>query len=167
MSVAVTTRIRPMEPRDWPDVERIYRQGIDTGEATFETTTPTREAFDRSHLRDRRLVAVEGERVVGWAALSPVSAREAYAGVAEVSVYVDAGARGRGVGSALLAALVESSDRGGIWTLQAVMFPENEASVALHRRHGFREVGKRERIGQRDGRWRDTLLFERRSGTVG
>jgi phosphinothricin acetyltransferase len=167
MSTAVTTRIRPMGPADWPDVERIYRDGIQTGEATFETAPPSRAAFDRAHLAEHRVVALLGDEVVGWAALSPTSAREVYAGVAEVSVYVDARARGRGVGSALLGALVESSERHGIWTLQAVMFPENRASLALHRRHGFRKVGRRERIAQRDGRWRDTVLLERRSRVVG
>jgi L-amino acid N-acyltransferase YncA len=159
-------RVARLHPQDWPEVRRIFEEGIATGEATFETEAPSWEAWDGSHLPRHRFVAREDDRVAGWAALSPVSARPAYAGVAEVSVYVAEEARGRGVGAALLAALVDSSERGGIWTLQAVPFPENEASVRLHRSAGFREVGRRERIGRLHGVWRDTVLLERRSEVV-
>jgi L-amino acid N-acyltransferase YncA len=159
--------IRPLTHEDWPAVERIYAEGIATGQATFETTPPTWEGFDSDRLPHLRLVAVENGVVVGWAALSPSSARECYAGVAEHSVYVTESARGRGVGRALLESLVSAADAAGIWTVQTSVFPENEASVALHERVGFRVVGRRERIARLDGEWRDTLLLERRSPTVG
>ncbi|MFW6200950.1 MAG: N-acetyltransferase family protein [Gemmatimonadota bacterium] len=159
--------ISPMRPGDWDAVREIYAQGIATGDATFETEVPDRAAWDEGHLGSCRLVARLDGAVAGWAALSPVSDRCAYEGVAEVSVYVGEQHRGRGVGSALLGALVEASERAGIWTLQAGMFPENEASVALHERHGFRRVGVRERFGRLNGRWRDVLLLERRSTEVG
>ena len=167
--------IEELRAGDRQAVLDIYAEGIATGDATFETEAPSWEKWDASHLREPRLVARTGEGVKegmqedvkGWAALSPVSSRVVYAGVAEVSVYVGAGSRGEGVGGALLAALVEASERAGLWTLQAGIFPENEASVRLHLRCGFREVGRRERIGRMDGRWRDTLLFERRSRVVG
>jgi L-amino acid N-acyltransferase YncA len=155
--------IRDLRPADWPEVASIYAEGIETGDATFETEVPDWEAWDAAHSAEHRLVAVEDGRVVGWAALSPVSDRRCYAGVAEHSVYVAAAARGRGVGSTLLRALIESTERGGIWTLQSGIFPENEASVALHTACGFRVVGVRERLGRRDGVWRDVLLLERRS----
>lgn len=159
--------IREMDLSDWPSVARIYSEGIESGHATFETDVPGWEAWDSGHLEDCRLVAeVEGE-VVAWAALGPVSPRRVYRGVAEVSLYVGSAARGRQVGSELLAALVECSENAGIWTLQAVIFPENEASIALHARHGFRLVGTRERIGSHHERWRDTVLLERRSLDVG
>jgi phosphinothricin acetyltransferase len=156
-----------MEDKDWRTVQSIYREGIVTGNATFETDTPEWEVWDRNHLRDCRLVARKEGQVIGWAALSPVSGRRVYAGVAEVSVYVAASARGKGVGKALLRALVEESERQGIWTLQAGIFPENVASIALHKRCGFREVGRRERLGQMDGVWRDVVLMERRSKVAG
>ena len=152
---------------DWDAVRAIYREGIVTGNATFETDAPAWEAWDKGHLRACRLVARAGGRVMGWAALSPVSGRCVYAGVAEVSVYVSASARGQGIGKALLGALVEESERAGLWTLQAGIFPENMASIVLHRAHGFREVGRRERIGQMNGVWRDVVLMERRSKAVG
>jgi phosphinothricin acetyltransferase len=155
-----------MTPADWPQVARIYREGMETGNATFETEVPAWEAWDASHLLEHRIVAVEDDEVLGWAALSPVSRRECYRGVAEVSVYVAAAVRGRGIGRALLAALVESSERGGIWTLQATVFDGNAASLALHRGAGFREVGRRERIARLHGEWRDTILLERRSPTI-
>jgi L-amino acid N-acyltransferase YncA len=163
MSAAVTA----MQDEDWEDVRRIYLEGIATGDATFETEAPAREAWDRGHLRAGRLVARLDGRVVGWAALSPVSGRCVYAGVAEASVYVAAAARGRGVGKALLTALVEESERAGIWTLQGGVFPENAASIALQKACGFREVGRRERLGRHRGVWRDVLLMERRSRAVG
>jgi L-amino acid N-acyltransferase YncA len=159
--------IKALCPDDWGAVRAIYQQGIATGNATFETTTPTWEGWDASHLPTCRLVALRDGQVVGWAALSPASGRRVYAGVAEVSVYVAAPARGQGVGKALLSALVEASEREGIWTLQAGIFPENEASIALHKSCGFRVVGRRERLGQMDGVWRDVLLMERRSTVTG
>ena len=160
--------IDQMRASDWEQVRAIYLEGIRTGDATFETEAPSWERWDEAHLPFARLVMRDlvrhdGEQVLGWAALSPVSKREVYRGVAEVTVYVAEAARGRGIGRALLEALIEESERNGIWTLQASIFPENTASVELHRRCGFREVGRRERIARLHGIWRDTLLFERRS----
>ena len=155
-----------MAPRDWERVRSIYLEGIATGHTTFETVAPSWEKWDAGHLQVARLVAREGDRVLGWAALSAVSSREVYRGVAELSVSVGRESRGRGVGRALLEALIAESERNGIWTLQASIFPENVASVKLHLRCGFREVGRRERIAKLNGVWRDTLLFERRSRTV-
>jgi phosphinothricin acetyltransferase len=159
--------VAEMKAADWEQVRAIYLEGIATGHATFETTAPEWEKWDAGHLRKARLVAREGEAILGWAALSPVSDRCVYGGVAEVSVYVGARGRGRGVGRALLEALVEASEQNGIWTLQAGVFPENAASIKLHLNCGFREVGRRERIGKLNGVWRDTLLLERRSRSVG
>ena len=159
--------ITVLRPDHWEEVRVIYAEGIATGEATFETETPSWETWDAGHLNEGRLVAREGGQVVGWAALSPVSDRCAYKGVAEVSVYVGAEHQGKGVGGALLEALIEESEKHGIWTLQAGVFPENAASVRLHTRRGFRKVGVRERLGRVDGCWRDVLLLERRSGLVG
>jgi L-amino acid N-acyltransferase YncA len=150
----------------WPEVARIYADGMTTRNATFETDVPTWEDWDRSHLPDHRFVALEDGRVVGWVAVSQVSDRCVYGGVVENSVYVDEAARGRGVGRRLLEALVESTERAGIWTIQTGIFPENEASVAVHERVGFRVVGRRERLGKLDGAWRDVLLLERRSPVV-
>ena len=159
--------LEPMGPADWESVRAIYREGIATGNATFEQSAPEWEQWDEGHLRACRLVARSGGEVIGWAALSPASRRRVYRGVAEVSVYVSGRARRQGVGMALLIALIESSEREGIWTLQAGIFPENTASVELHRRAGFRVVGTRERLGSMDGRWRDVVLMERRSAVVG
>jgi len=160
--------LRAMEPGDWPAVLAIYLAGISTGHATFETNAPSWEQWDASHLPFARIVAVAGESpVVGWAALSRVSSRAAYSGVAEVSVYVALDARGSGVGRSLLESLIQMSESNGVWTLQASIFPENSASVALHLRCGFREVGVRKRIAQLQGAWRDTVLFERRSEVAG
>ena len=159
--------IAAMVASDWDDVARIYADGIASGVATFETEVPTREEWDRAHLPGHRLLAREDARVVGWAALTPASPRRVYTGVARVSVYVAADARGRGVGTALLAALVESSEAGGVWTLEAGILPENEASVRMHERCGFRVVGRRERLGRMRGEWRDVLLLERRSTVAG
>lgn len=156
-----------MSDNDWPAVREIYREGIETGDATFETIVPELVVWDAGHLRGCRLVARDGIDVVGWAALSAVSRRLVYSGVAEVSIYVAARQRGKGAGRALLAALVCESEANGIWMLQAGIFPENGASLALHESCGFRLVGRRERIGQHHGRWRDTVLLERRSGVVG
>ena len=176
--------ILPMHPRNWPAVREIYREGIATGDATFEVELPDWEKWDSNHRKTCRLVALEpfaddcvdrlippGEfaklPVLGWAALSPVSARRVYAGVAEVSVYVAAAARGKGVGRSLLKALIEESEINGIWTLQAGIFPENAASIGLHQSCGFRKVGIRRRIGKLGNTWRDVLLLECRSATVG
>ncbi len=159
--------LRAMLETDWPGMARIYREGIATGRATFETDVPSWEIWDQAHLRRPRLVATDGKWIVAWAALSPVSKRAVYAGVAEVSIYVAGSAQGRGVGRALLEALIEGSDDAGIWTLQAGIFAINTASIALHRRCGFREVGIRERIGQLHGVWHDVVLMERRSRQVG
>lgn len=159
-------RLRPMTTDDWPRVASIYEAGIATGEATFETEAPPWESWDRGHLAEPRLVASREGVVLGWAALSPVSDRCVYQGVAEVSVYVDPEAAGQGVGRALLGALVETSERAGIWTLQTGIFPENTASLALHQGCGFRVVGRRERIGQMGDRWRDVLFLERRSPSI-
>jgi len=152
-----------MRAGDWEEVRAIYLEGIRSGHSTFETDAPGWERWDEAHLPFARLVMREGENVLGWAALSPVSKREVYRGVAEVTVYVAEIARGRGIGRALLEELIAESERNGIWTLQASIFPENVASVELHRRCGFREVGRRERIAMLHSVWRDTLLFERRS----
>jgi phosphinothricin acetyltransferase len=160
--------LRPMEPADWPAVADIYREGIATGHATFNTEAPSWEEWDRTHLSACRLVAVEGPVMLGWAALSPVSDRCVYAGVAEVSVYVSARAWRRGVGRMLLDGLVAASEGQGIWTLQAGIFPENSTSLVLHERLGFRLVGRRERLGRMaNGQWRDVLMLERRSRVVG
>lgn len=159
--------IDQMSESDWAQVRSIYVEGIRTGQSTFETDAPAWEKWDEGHLPVARLVARDGEHVLGWAALSPVSKRHVYRGVAELTVYVAESARGRGVGRALLEALIAESERNGIWTLQASIFPENVASLELHRRCGFREVGRRDRIGMMHGLWRDTLLFERRSGVAG
>jgi phosphinothricin acetyltransferase len=159
--------VEPMMAGNWPAVRAIYLEGIATGQATFETEAPSWETWDAAHLRSPRLVARERGKVLGWAALSPVSERCVYAGVAEISVYVSASHRGRGVGRRLLASLIEESEKNGIWTLQAGIFPENLSSLALHRACGFREVGRRQRIGKLNGVWRDTILLERRSRSVG
>jgi L-amino acid N-acyltransferase YncA len=156
-----------MTADDWEAVRGIYLEGIATRNATFEAAAPEWDRWDAAHLKLCRLVARSGEELLGWAALSPVSARAVYAGVAEVSVYIAERAHGRGVGSRLLSALVAESEHQGIWTLQAGIFPENRASIALHEKHGFRVVGTRERIGRMDDRWRDVVLMERRSATVG
>jgi phosphinothricin acetyltransferase len=163
----MTFRIDPLLPSDWPAVREIYLEGIATRQATFETQAPSWETWDASHSPFARLVARQGETVVGWAALSPASSRKVYTGVAEVSVYVAHDQRGAGIGRQLLEALISESEKNGIWTLQAVMFSENVGSVALHRHCGFREVGRRERIAKLDGVWRDTMLLERRSRQIG
>ena len=155
-----------MIPEDWPRVEEIYAEGIATGNATFENEPPSWDEFDSGRLRNHRFVAVEGDEVAGWVALSPTSSRECYAGVVEHSVYVAADARGRGIGRALMDALVESADAAGLWTIQTNVFPENVATLALHERVGFRVIGRRERIAKLNGAWRDTLLLERRSPHV-
>lgn len=160
--------IHPMQTADWTAVAQIYADGIATGEATFETEVPGWETWHASRLPHSRFVArSEAGEVVGWAALSAVSSRCVYAGVAEVSVYVAPAAWGQGIGKQLLQTLIDSAEAAGIWTLQAGIFPENVASVTLHEKLGFRVVGRRERLGQQYGRWRDVLFLERRSQTVG
>lgn len=161
--------IRTMLLDDWEAVKQIYLEGIATGNATFETQAPDWKDWNRSHLEVCRLVAVSnpGDSVTGWAALSPYSSRKVYAGVAEVSIYVAESARGMGIGKKLLTRLIKNSETAGIWSLQAGIFPENSASLSLHQSSGFRVVGRRERIGQMWGTWRDVLLLERRSSAVG
>jgi L-amino acid N-acyltransferase YncA len=160
-------QINPMASEDWAAVRDIYAEGIATGNATFETVVPEWTKWDSGHHKECRLAVRDGREILGWAALSPVSSRRVYAGVAEVSIYVAGSGRGRGVGKALLKALIEASERSGIWTLQAGIFPENVASVRLHKSCGFREVGLRQRVGQLAGVWRDVSLLERRSRSVG
>ena len=157
-----TLLIEQMQAQHWPAVELIYAQGLATGNASFETDTPSWEQFQAGHLPGHLLVALEADAVLGWAVLSPVSDRCAYQGVAEDSVYVAEKARGRGVGRALLTQLTRRAESAGIWTVQAGIFAENTASIALHHACGFRTVGLRERLGQREGIWRDVLLVERR-----
>ena len=159
--------ITAMTADDWPAVREIYREGIATGNATFEREAPEWKSWDVGHLSACRLVARRDGAVVGWAALSLVSTRAVYAGVTEVSVYVAEQARAAGIGRALLTALIEESERQRIWTLQAGIFPENRASIALHEKAGFRVVGVRERLGAMEGRWRDVMLMERRSNVSG
>ncbi|GAB3171098.1 GNAT family N-acetyltransferase [Streptomyces incanus] len=167
MTAAATgVRIAPMLPEHADQVLAIYQLGIDEGNATFETAAPTWEAFDAAKLPAHRLAALDGGRVLGWAAAVPVSDRCAYAGVVEHSVYVHPDARGRSVGLALLTALLTSTEAAGIWTVQSGIFPENTASLALHARAGFRVIGTRERIGRRHGTWHDVVLVERRSPAV-
>jgi len=160
-------QIENMQPAHWPLVKTIYEEGIATGNATFQTTAPGWEEWDEAHLKNSRLAAIENGEVLGWAALTPVSGRCVYAGVAEVSVYVAASARGKGIGKKLLQALIESSEKNNLWTLQAGIFPENESSIKIHEDCGFRLIGKREKIGKMNGTWRDTLLLERRSTITG
>jgi L-amino acid N-acyltransferase YncA len=158
--------VRELRREDWPAVKAIYEQGIAGGDATFETEAPSWDDWDRSHLKGHRLVALQEGEVVGWAALAPVSERCVYGGVSEDSVYVADAARHRGVGRALLEQLIEGAEGDGIWTIQAGVFPENQAAIKLHRRCGFRVVGVRERIGSHHGAWRDVVLMERRSGVI-
>jgi len=159
--------IRGLRPGDWPDVARIWADGIATGNATFETAVPSWAAFDSARLAEHRFVAEEDGRVAGWVAVSPVSARAVYAGVVEHSVYVDPAAQGRGVGRLLLARLIDSTEAAGIWTIQSGVFPENEPSLRLHEHVGFTVVGRRERLARLHGVWRDVLFLERRSSVVG
>lgn len=170
-SEAGAVLIRPMSPEDWPEVRAIFAEGIETGQATFEAAVPEWEQFNASRLPDHRFVAEVSGHVLGWTAVSAVSARQAYAGVVEHSVYVAGSARGRGVGSLLLQALAASTEENGIWTIQSSIFPENQASIRLHQANGFTIVGRRERIARMNagplaGQWRDTLLVERRSRRV-
>ena len=162
-------RLREMTADDWPAVEKIYAQGIEDGEATFEVATPTWAAFDAGKLPGMRIVAVDGgDAVIGWVAASAISSRPAYRGVVEHSVYIHRSARGQGIGRLLLTAFIDAADRAGVWTIQSSIFPENSASLKLHEASGFRVVGRRERIAQaavgpHAGEWRDTILIERRA----
>ncbi|GEO08391.1 GNAT family N-acetyltransferase [Segetibacter aerophilus] len=156
-----------MLPADWFAVKEIYEEGIATGDATFQQLAPLWEEWNSNHLQHSRIVAIEEGVVVGWVALTPVSGRQVYAGVAEVSVYVSDKARGKGIGKQLLQKLVDESEANNIWTLQASIFRENIASIKMHQACGFKIIGYRERIGQMKGVWRDTILFERRSKKVG
>jgi L-amino acid N-acyltransferase YncA len=159
--------IRRYEDNDWTAVQRVYAQGIEGRNATFETTVPDRETWQRRFHPHLLWVAVMDRLIVGWAGLQPVSARKVYNGVAEVTVYVERDNGGKGIGKALMVHLVTESEKAGVWTLHASIFPENAASIRLHIGAGFREIGYRERIAQLDGIWRDTKLFERRSNKVG
>ncbi|KRB60002.1 phosphinothricin acetyltransferase [Flavobacterium sp. Root186] len=158
--------IRKLTPEDWQQVELIYQKGIDTGNATFQTSTPSWEYWDNSHLKSCRIVVENDRHIIGWAALTPVSSRCVYAGVGEVSVYVDPAHSGKGIGLILLNELVKQSEAEGIWTLQAGIFPENTASLRIHEKAGFRILGIREKIGKQNGIWRDTALLERRSPLI-
>ncbi|MBM7553052.1 GNAT family N-acetyltransferase [Thalassobacillus pellis] len=162
-----TIDIDKMLPDDWDEVRKIYLEGIASGNATFEKDAPSWETWDNGHIIESRIVARSEGKVLGWAALSPISNRCVYAGVAEVSVYVSQCSLGKGIGSSLLKSLIKISEQNGIWTLQAGIFPENTSSLKLHHKFGFREVGLRERIGKMDGIWRDVNLVERRSNKVG
>ncbi|TMU54713.1 GNAT family N-acetyltransferase [Flagellimonas algicola] len=159
--------IRTMKPSDWEQVSQIYLEGIATGFATFEQLIPSYEAWDNAHVEQCRLVAETNEEIHGWAALSSVSGRCVYGGVGEVSVYVSAKSRGMGVGRLLMESLITASEAVGYWTIQSGIFPENEASINLHKKVGFRFIGKRERVGKINGVWKDNLLFEKRSKTIG
>lgn len=156
-----------MQPNDWTMVSLIYKEGITTGNATFEKEIPTYENWDKAHIKECRLIACEGDTITGWAALSSVSSRCVYGGVGEVSVYVSNDHRGKGIGKHLLLSLIDASEKAGYWTIQSGIFPENKASTKIHEQCGFRLIGRRERIGKLDGAWKDNLIFERRSTSVG
>jgi phosphinothricin acetyltransferase len=159
--------IAPLLAKHWPAVKAIYEAGLATGNASFQTSAPSWEEWDAAHLKHCRLVSLDGNDITGWAALTPVSGRCVYAGVAEVSVYVAAGHRGKKIGENLLKALIGDSEEHDIWTLQAGIFPENFASIKIHLNAGFHQIGVREKIGKHNGVWRDTVLLEKRSKKVG
>lgn len=157
-----------MTSEDWSEVSKIYLEGISTGFATFETTVPDYESWDNAHITECRLITEKDSEILGWAALSPVSSRCVYGGIGEVSVYVSSASRGLGTGKALLNKLIEESEAAGYWTIQSGIFPENEASIKLHEKVGFRFIGKREKVGKTEhGIWKDNLLFEKRSKKIG
>lgn len=158
---------RPLTADDFTAVAAIYKQGIDTGNATFQQVVPTWEEWDKGHIKDCRLIAIAANKIAGWAALSAVSGRAVYAGVAEVSIYIASDFRGQKIGTMLLDKLIAESEKAGFWTLQAGIFPENIPSLSLHEQSGFRKIGYRERIGNMNGKWRDTVLMERRSKHIG
>lgn len=166
-SVGADVTIGEMTDADWAAVRDIYAEGISTGNASIETEPPSWDVWNARHLKHSRLVARRGGDVVGWAALAPFSVRAAYSGVTEVSIYIAERSRGQGIGRALLEAIIAESERHGIWTIQAGIFPENATSIALHKKCGFREIGTRQRMGKLNGVWRDVVLFERRSTVVG
>jgi len=159
--------IRGMQPTDWSQVAEIYKQGIETGNATFQQIIPTWDEWNHAHLACCRIVAVVDNRIAGWVALSPVSSRPVYAGVAEESVYVGTEYRGLKIGTKLLEAIITASESNGLWTLQTGIFPENKASIAIHTKAGFRQIGYREKVGKMKNTWRNTVLLERRSSVVG
>jgi len=159
-------KVRPFEKRDWGTVREIYQDGIETGLATFETQAPDWETWDNKFLKKCRLIVEEKKQVIGWAVLSAVSKRAVYRGVAEVSIYVDLKCTQKGIGSVLMENLIKISEAENFWTLQSTIFPENKSSIRVHEKFGFRKVGRRERIAMRDGKWKDTLLFERRSNLI-
>ena len=161
--IAITT----MLPQHWEAVKTIYEEGIATGNATFQTTAPSWQEWDNAHVKTCRIIATENNEVLGWAALTPVSSRCVYAGVAEVSVYIAANARGKNIGSLLLKELIHQSEQNGYWTLQSGIFPENKASISMHKKNGFRIIGYRERIGKMGNVWRDSISLERRSNKIG
>lgn len=167
MQTGLTITIRPFHPGDFPSVKEIYRQGIETKNATFEPVAPGWTRWDKKFMPWPRLVAVSGKEVAGWAALMAVSSRAVYAGVGEISIYVHSGHRSKGIGYQLLKELISASEQNNIWTLQAGIFPENSASLKMHKALGFREVGYREKIGKMDGKWRNVILLERRSSIAG
>ena len=156
-----------MNPQDWQAVSKIYKIGIKTGNATFEIDVPSWDDWNNAHIQSCRLIATMGNTIVGWAALSPVSSRCIYGGVAEVSVYIDIAHGGKGIGSKLLENLIHESEKAGFWTLQSGIFPENSASIKIHKNLGFREIGYREKIGKMDAIWRDNIILEKRSKTIG
>jgi len=160
-------KFQELTSKHWAQVKNIYEQGIATGNATFQTASPSWEEWDSSHVKTSRIVVTENDEVLGWAAITPVSGRCVYAGVGEVSVYVAANAQGRGLGKALLQELIKQSEADGFWTLTAGIFPENKGSLKIHEKAGFKILGIRERIGKMNGKWRDTVLLERRSEVVG
>lgn len=159
-------RIRPLQKEDWPSVQLIYQEGMDTGKATFETQVPSWELWNKKFLPVCRLVVEHENQILGWAVLSAVSSRYVYRGVAEVTIYRKLTSNLKGIGSLLLDALIKASEKENFWTLQSIIFAENETSIYLHKKFGFRVVGRRERIAQRDGKWKDTILMERRSGVI-
>ncbi|MYL43388.1 GNAT family N-acetyltransferase [Virgibacillus massiliensis] len=159
--------MKPMVYRDWPEVRDIYMEGIATGNATFDTQAPTWEEWNEKYLNVCRLVASEQGKVIGWAALLPISSKKAYAGAAELSIYLSAASRGKGIGRKLMEYVISESEANGFWTLQSGIFPENEGSIRLHEKLGFYQVGVRKRIGKLNGVWRDVVLLERRSDSVG
>jgi phosphinothricin acetyltransferase len=160
-------KLRPLLASDWYFVAKIYQQGIDTNQATFQTQVPDWESWHNSHLKQARLVAIMNNEIVGWAALLPVSSRLCYSGVAEVSIYISTDHLGQKIGSQLFHELIQESEKHGIWTLQSSIFAENTASAKLHKRFGFRELGYRENVAQHHGEWRTTMILERRSKKVG